>query len=89
MNVVKQITPELKRLAEPHEPIRSQESKKAEQKRIIRILSVHAPKQTKAAIDKTKAVDNQLLTMAEVNDLSSSKISAVYAKTNAEYDRVI
>ena len=43
VNVVKEITPELKQLADQRKPIRAQKSLKAEQKRNSRVLSVHAP----------------------------------------------
>ena len=46
VNVVKEITPELKQLADQRKPIRTQESLKAEQRQNSRVLSVHAPMQT-------------------------------------------
>ena len=46
VNVVKEITPEMKRLAIWRKPIKSQERKKVQHTRASKILSVHAPKQT-------------------------------------------
>ena len=89
VNVVKEITPELlKRLADQCELIRAQENLKAKQRQNSRVFSVHAPMQTNSALESLK-VDNQLLTMAAAKYLPNSKISSVYAKANAENDRVI
>ena len=89
MNVVKEITSEMKQLADLRKPTRSQESKKVQLKRANRILSVHAPMQTNSEFEKAKIVDKQLIEMAEAKDLTKSKTSSVYVKTNTENDRTI
>ena len=88
VNVVKEITPELKQLADQRELIRAQERLKAKQRQNSRVLSVHAPMQTNSALESLKG-DKQLPTMAEAKDLPNSKISSVYVKANAENDRVV
>ena len=88
VNVVKEITPELKQLADQRKPIRAQESLKAEQKRNSRVLSAHAPMQTNSALEYLTSV-KKLPTIAEAKDLPNSKISSVYVKASAENDRVI
>ena len=88
VNVVKEITPELKQLADQRKPIRAQESLKAGQKRNSRVLSVHAPTQTNIALESLTSV-KKLPTMAEAKDLPNSKISSVYVEANAENDRDI
>ena len=89
MNVVKEITPEMKRLANWRKRIKSQESKKAQPTRTNKNWSVHAPMQTVSELEKTNLVDKQLTAMAEANDLTKSKISSVYIKADAEIDRTI
>ena len=63
VDVVNEITPELKQLADQRKPIRAQESLKAEQKRNSRVLSVHAPMQTNTALESLTSV-KKLPTMA-------------------------
>ena len=87
VNVVKEITPEMKRLANWRKPVRSQESKKVQLTQANRLLSVHAPMQTNSELEKVKIVDKQLLEMAEAKDVTKSKISSVYVNANAENDR--
>ena len=86
VNVVKEITPELKQLADQRKPIRAQESLRAKQMQNSRGLSVHPPMQTNSALESLKN-DKQLPTMAEAKDLPKSKFSSVYVKANAENDR--
>ena len=90
VNVPKEITPEMKRLASWRKPIRSQESKKVQLTRANKTFwSVHAPMQTNSELEKAKIVDKQLIEMAEAKDLTKSKISSLYVKANAENDRTI
>ena len=89
VNVVKEITPQLKQLAEQRDPIRVQESLKAKQRVKSKVLSVHAPMQTNNALESAHA-DKQLEPKkAESANSPNSKISSVYIKANAENDRVI
>ena len=67
VNAVKEITPELKQLADQRKPIRAQESLKAKQMQNSRVLSVHAPMQTNSVLDSLK-LDKQSTTMAEAKD---------------------
>ena len=52
-------------------------------------MSIQAPTQIDSKIESEKAVDKQLIQMAEAKDLTKSKISSVYVKAIAENDRTI
>ena len=88
VNVVREITPEMKRLADWRKPIKSQESKKVQHTQANKVLSIQAPMQIDSKIEREKAVDKQLIEMAEAKDLTNSKISSVYVKAIAENDRI-
>ena len=88
VDVVKEITPELKQLSYQRKPIRAQERLKAKQRQNSIVLSVHAPTQTNSGLESIK-IDEQLPTMVEAKDLPISKISSVYVKANAENNLVI
>ena len=83
VNVVRKITPEMKRLADWRNPIKSQKSKKVQQARTNKVLSIQAPMQIDSEVGRKKVVDKQLIEMAEAKDLTKSKISSVYVKANA------
>ena len=79
----------MKRLADWRKPIKSQESKKVQHTRANKVLSIQAPMQIDSKVERKKAVDKQLIEMAEAKDLTKSKISSVYVKAIAENDRTI
>ena len=89
VNVVKEITPQLKRLADQSEPIRVQESLKVKQTPKSKVLSVHALMQTNNALESIHAAKRVKPKMAESTNSPNSKISSVYIKANAENDRLI
>ena len=76
-------------MADWRKPIKSQESKKVQHTQANKVLSIQAPMQLDSKIEKEKAVDKQLIEMAEAKDLTKSKISSVYVKAIAENDRTI
>ena len=89
VNVVREITPEMKRLADWRKPIKSQEKKKVQHTQANKVSSIQAPMQIDSKVEREKAVDKQLIEMAEAKDLTKSKISSVYVKAIAENDRTI
>ena len=89
VNVVKEVTPEMKRLADWRKPIKSHESKKVQHTQENKVLSIQAPMQIDSKVEREKAVDKQLIEMAEAKDLTKSKISSVYVKAIAENYRTI
>ena len=54
VNVVREITPEMKRLADWRKPIKSQESKKVQYTRANKVLSIQAPMQKDSKVERKK-----------------------------------
>ena len=88
VNVVKDVTPKMRRLENRRQPIKLRGCENSVRKNVSRVLTVHAPTQTNKDSDViAKPSSNEL--MALNAGMSVSRISDVYIQANAEDDRVI
>ena len=88
VNVVKEISPKFKRLADTREPIRTREITKVEQKLKSEVLTVHKRMQTITA-SRQSANSSENAQMPEQKKLANSKISQVHVRATVENDRLI
>ena len=79
MNVVIDITPDMKRLARADQPLRTHEATNLKHKQNNRELSIHAPIQTNSSFQQA-AKTSQKTTIAESKDLSKSQNSSFILK---------
>ena len=88
VNVVKEISPKFKRLADTQEPIKLQENTEVKHKRKSEVLTDQKRMQTITA-SMQSATSSEHMPMAEQKTLANSKVSQVYVRANVENDRLI